>query len=439
MRRQLLALVCTGIISLSSIAQVNYVHQVIYLNEGQYDYLNQVQISPVTLGSYDVLADNYTEFEQIGGAKFGTDVLIDGDFIYVAADSLMLKYDKNTLALDGSVTVEGIRKMAIWNNEILVTIGESVAHNAYFRAFDKNTLAFIYELDTLNGPSYSAEGIVVLNDTAYITVSNAFEWGNTKGYIGLVDLNNQTYMDEVDISPDGLNPDNLMISGTTLYTLNNKDWTNSSITQFNCLDRTFLTTNLSAPSGCGASVFADNNIFYHRYDYDINWTDTNATLNLFNITDQSIDTIYPNLKNVYGMADDPINGQIYLTTTDFFSSGMAYTMDYTGTLTDSFAIGISPGNIALDVRDLVGVNEVMGERQFSVHPNPSSSVLYIEAEDGSEAYSLRITDIDGRRVYSDVTNHSVRRTIDIENWPAGVYLIYIDAIKGRSSYKIVKY
>jgi hypothetical protein len=139
------------------------------------------------------------------------------------------------------------------------------------------------------------------------------------------------------------------------------------------------------------------------------------------------------------MAHDPINGLIYLTTTDFFSSGMAYRMDYTGVLTDSFAVGISPGNIALDVRELVGVNEVMGEGQFSVHPNPSSSVLYIEAEDGSEAYSLMITDIDGRRVYSDVTNHSVRRAVDIENWPAGVYMIYIDAIKGRSSYKIVKY
>jgi len=439
MRRQLLALFGSMMITWSSFAQVNYVHQVIYLNEGQYDYLTQVQLTPVTLGSYDVIADTYTEFEQIDEARFGTDVLIDGDYIYVAADSLMLKYNKHSLGLEGSATVKGIRKLAVWNNQILATIGSTVSHSAYFRAFDKNTLGLIYELDTLNGPSYSTEGIVVLNDTAYITVSNAFELGNAKGLIGMVDLNNQSYMDEIDLGPDGLNPDNLMISGTTLYTLNNKDWTNSSISQFSCLDRTFLTTNLSAPSGCGASVFADNNVVYHRYDYNQSWLDTNATLNLFNVTGQGIDTIYPNLKNVYGMADDKINGQIYLTTTDFFSSGMAYIMDYSGTLTDSFAVGISPGNLALDVRSFVTVSEIVEEGQYSVHPNPSSSMLYIEAKDASGTYSLMITDIEGRQMFSDVSNNSVKRRIDIADWPTGVYMIYIDAINGRSSYKVVKF
>jgi hypothetical protein len=441
MRKQLLTLIGTAVLSLSTFAQSNYVHQVIILSEGQYDYIDSVQITPVSVGSYDTQSDTYTEFDIIDGVKFGSDVLVDGNYIYVAADSLLLKYDKNTLTLSDQVTIEGIRKMAIWNDQIIVTIGESsIAHNAYVRVFDKNSLSFIYELNTSVGPIYSVEGVAVISDTAYLGVNNSLlDWANPKGLIGMIDLNNQTYMGEVDIDPDGKNPDNLMVSGNKLYTLNNTDFTNSSVTEFNTADRSFITTSLNASSGCGASALAANNVFYHKYEIDTNWVDVNSTLNLFNITDQSIDTIYPNLKNVYGMVDDPINGQIYLTTTDFFSSGMAYTMDYTGTLTDSFAVGISPGNIALDVRELVGVNEVMGEGQFSVHPNPSSSVLYIEAEDGSEAYSLMITDIDGRRVYSDVTNHSVRRAVDIENWPAGVYMIYIDAIKGRSSYKIVKY
>ncbi|MBL4576911.1 MAG: hypothetical protein JKX74_00480, partial [Flavobacteriales bacterium] len=203
-----------------SIAQ-NYVHQVIVLNEGQHDYVTGTQITPVSLGSYDVLANTFTEFDVITDVKFGSDVLVDGDFIYVAADSLLLKYDKNSLTLTKSTTIEGIRKIAVWKDQILVTIGETVPHNAYFRVFDKNTLGFIYELNTVNGPSYSSEGVVVLNDTAYIAVSNSFDWGNYKGAIGLVDLNSQAYMAEVDIMPDGMNPDNLMISGTTLYTLNN--------------------------------------------------------------------------------------------------------------------------------------------------------------------------------------------------------------------------
>jgi len=439
MRKQLLTLIGAGIMSLSSIAQQDYVHQVIILNEGQYDYTNSVQITPVSMGSYDPSADIYVEFDQITGVKFGSDVLIDGDFIYVAADSLLLKYDKNTLTLSNSVTVEGIRKLAIWNDHILVTIGEITPHNAYFRVFDKNTLAFVYELDSLNGPAYSSEGVVVFNDVAYIAISNSFEWGNAKGLIGTVDLNTQLYISEVDIAPAGMNPDNMMISGNTLYTLNNTDWSNSSITEFSCTDGSFTTTSLSASSGCGASAFIDNHIYYHKYEYDSNWTDINSTLNVFHIIDQSIGTIYPNLLNVYGMVDDPINEQVYLTTTDYFSYGMAYKMDYDGTLTDSFAVGISPGNLALDVRQLIGVDDDLEAGKFNVHPNPATSMLYVDAYGISGQYELLISDIAGRKVYGEVVDQAGSRVIDIGNWSNGVYTLFIYSSKGRTSHKIIKY
>jgi len=439
MRKQLLTLIGATAMSLSSFAQQSYVHQVIILNEGQYDYTNEVQITPVTLGSYNTLTDTYSVFDQVPGVRFGSDLVIDGEFIYVAADSLILKYDKNTLTLSKSTTVAGVRKLAIWNDQIMATIGESVPHTAYFRVFDKNTLAFVYELNTSNGPSYSSEGVIVHNDTAYIAVSNAFEWGNAKGFIGLVDLNAQTYLAEVDIMPDGLNPDNLMISGDKLYTLNNKDWTNSSITEFNTLDRTFSTVNLAAPSGCGASVFADNRVIYHRYDYDINWVDTNATLNRYSSTNQSIDTIYPNLLNVYGMIDDAINSQLYVTTTDYFSFGMTYMMDYNGAVTDSFAVGISPGNLALDVRQVTGINEAADVAAFKVHPNPSSSVLYIDAIDLSVSYTLLVTDIAGRQIYNESVNQTVSKSINIEDWPVGVYMLHIKSGQGSSTHKLVKY
>ncbi|MBL4656862.1 MAG: T9SS type A sorting domain-containing protein [Flavobacteriales bacterium] len=444
MRIQLLTWIGATALSAAAVAQTPYVEQVIFLNEGQYDYTNQVQITPVSLGSYNVAAGTYAEFDVIAGVKFGSDVLIDGDFIYVAVDSLIVKYNKNTLTEVSSTTVEGIRKMAVWNDQLLVTIGELAPHNAYFRVFDKNTLAFIYELDTSNGPEYSSEGVVVVNDTAYVAVSNSFVVGGAKGLIGIVDLTNQTYKGEVDIAPDGLNPDNLMVSGDKLYTLNNTDWTNSSITEFNVVDREFNTTDLNAGSGCGASAFAANNIFYHRYEYDTNWTDINSTLNVFNITDKSIDTIYPSLMNVYGMANDEINSQFYITTTDYWSYGKAYMMDYTGLLTDSFDVGISAGNIALDIRGITGVNKSLGGAEFSVHPNPSSSIVYIEVEKGMDpiaigSYDLIITDVTGREMYSERVNQLTRKSVNIENWPTGVYMLNVSSETGKSVHKIIKY
>lgn len=440
MRKQLLTLVGAAILSSTSFAQTQYVHQVIYLNEGQFDYTNQTQVTPVSLGSYDVVTESYTEFVVINNARFGSDVLVDGNYIYVAADSLLLQYDKNTLSLVNSATVKGIRKIAVWNDHILITIGESgIAHDAYFQVYDKDALGFQYELGTGSGPMYSTEGVAVINDTAYLGVNNALlDWMNPKGLIGIVDLTNEMYKGEVDIDPNGKNPDNLMVSNNKLYTLNNTDFTNSSVTEFDPIDRSFTTTSLNAPSGCGASVFADNNVYYHRYDNNSDWVDTNATLNLFKVADQSITTVYPNLMNVYGMADDVLNSQIYLTTTDFFSYGKAYIMDYTGLLTDSFDVGISAGNIALDVRDLVSIDEEVENTGFNIHPNPSSSIVYIEADNVTDSYELLITDITGRQVYSELVNQVISKSIDMTGWANGVYMISITSDQGKFVNKVVK-
>lgn len=439
MSKRILSLLIAGITIIlnSTYAQQSYVHQVIVLNEGQYDYVSQTQITPVSIGSYDLLTKTYNVFDILEDISFASDVIIDGDYIYVAADSLLLKYDKNSLTLDDVVTIEGIRKMAVWNNQILITRGESMALNSYFLAYDKNTLNLIYELDIANGPTYTTEGVVVLNDTAYVAVSNGFVWGSEKGYIGLVDLNSQSYMEQIDIMPDGKNPDNLMISGNKLYTLNNTDWTSSSITEFNCMDRTFITTNLSAPSGCGASVFADNNIYYHRYDYNNSLVDTNSTLNLFNITTQQIDTVYPSLLNVYGMADDYINEQMFVTTTDFSSFGMAYVMQYDGSLIDSFAVGVSSGNLAIDVRTVSNVNG-LDKPEFSVAPVPANDKILISYP-GLEGGTMKVYDLMGGLIKELSLNRAgIEFELDIHEFSNGMYLLSIEKDGSTVSKRFIK-
>ncbi len=56
------------------------VHQVIFLNEGHYDYNNQVQTVPVTIGSYSPLSAIYSVKVTIRNARFGSDVIIEGQF-----------------------------------------------------------------------------------------------------------------------------------------------------------------------------------------------------------------------------------------------------------------------------------------------------------------------------------------------------------------------
>src|SRR6187402_2066578 len=77
----------------------DYVHRVIILNEGYNDFNTGNQIVPVTLATYDPATKAYAVFDTIEDARFATEALVDGDFIYVAADSFLLKYDRNTLEL----------------------------------------------------------------------------------------------------------------------------------------------------------------------------------------------------------------------------------------------------------------------------------------------------------------------------------------------------
>ena len=83
--KKLLFLLLIGTQGLSA---QDYVNQVLVLNEGKFGQ-NEF---PVTLGSYDPTSQNYEVVDTIEGARFASDMVIDGDNIFVMADTLLLKY-----------------------------------------------------------------------------------------------------------------------------------------------------------------------------------------------------------------------------------------------------------------------------------------------------------------------------------------------------------
>ena len=100
------------------------------LNEGYYDYTNQQIVEPVTIGSYDPLSNLYSVVITIDSARFASDIIIDGDNIYVAADDKLLKYDLNNYNLIEQIDLIGARNLKISGDKIFVTRGE------YMTTFD---------------------------------------------------------------------------------------------------------------------------------------------------------------------------------------------------------------------------------------------------------------------------------------------------------------
>lgn len=431
MKKILLNVVGLAALFISGATQAQeYVHQVIFLNEGQYDYNNGVQVTPVTIGAYDPVTETYADFDTIWDAQFGSDVLIDGDYIYVAADSIILKYNSSTHQLVNSVIVQGTRNLAIWNDQLLVTRGNQTPYNSYFQVYDKNTLGFIYELDTQDGPSASSSDVKVYNDTAYIAINNSFDWGNYVGKLGIVDLNNQTYQAEVDLGPDAINPENIMIENGKIYTLNNKNFDGSSITSFDIATRANSTTGIAVNSSCGTSTKADGHIYFMEYSV--------GKLARYNLSQGSVSDTIANSDAYYGMVEDEVNGVIYATFTDYVSYGEAYILDYNGGKLDSFMVGISPGNMALDVRTSVGINEAMAN-MVDIYPNPTASIVNIMGLDAVNAKAINITDLSGRLVYSQNLS-AVPNTLEIsiDDLARGVYVLSIQTDSDIITKKVVK-
>jgi hypothetical protein len=338
--------------------------------------------------------------------------VIDGNFYYVAADSKIYKIDLNTHQEISTVACPGVRNLAIYQNKLIATRGEYLTtYDSYLHVYNTADLQLIQAFDTVTGPKWATQNIVVDGSTAYLVVNNAYEWGNEKGIIGQLDLSNLSYGNEVDLGPDGKNPDNLVKYGSALYTVNNKDWTGTSISKFELATNTTATVNIAnAIAGCGTSALRDDKLTYQismetsLNDFDINGMNNIGPVNGINM-------------NFYELAQEPLSGQFYASSTDFFSTGTVHIYDAMNTEIHQFAAGVSPGTIVFDIRSSTGMTETT--TNFRVSPNPTNDMLTIQGKSTNELVS--IFDLTGTTVLS-----STDSTFNISQLPAGIYYVNIN-------------
>jgi len=386
----------------------NYLHKVLVLNEGYFDYQTNQIIDPVTIGSYDPSTQIYSVVSTLNGMRFGSDLIIDGDFYYVAADSKIYKMDLNTHQELASVVCQGVRNLGIYQNKLVATRGEYLTtYDSYLHIYDATTLSLIQAIDTISGPKWASQNIVVDGSIAYIAINNGYEWGNEKGLIGKLNLDNLSYGNEVDLGPDGKNPDNLMKSGDFLYTVNNKDWSNASVSKVALNGSSNTTVNLqSAATGCGTSALRDDKLVYQ--------ISMETTLNEFDINLMNLSgPISGHSINYYELAQEPVSGQLYTSETDFFSFGKIHIFDDNNTELSNFNVGISPGTIVFDVRTSVGLTEQ--ENSLVIYPNPTNNILYLSSYSSGK---VRIIDFSGKEILS-----GFEKSIDVSQLKNGAYLL----------------
>jgi len=407
-----------------------YIHQVLVLNEGYYNFQTSQIETPVTVGSYDPVSKVYATVNTIEGARFASDIKVAGDFYYIAADNQLLKFDRNTHVEVASQVVPGIRKIAVSDALIVVTRGEYlVDFDAYVQFFDPETLAFVGELTTTeSGILYPSEGVLIINDKAYIAINNGFDFGNEVGELAVVNLADYAVENLYNLGPDGKNPDNLMFDGEMLYTLNNKDFSGSSVSTLALNGAALTTTNLSAvSSGCGTSALFEDAILYQELG--------NTQVGKFDPVSQSTVALNEYGKVFYGMAADPTGSFLYAAETDYVTFGEVFIYDAAGSILESFEAGVSPGNLAFDVRNVNDVDETKTElTALSVFPNPATDALTLRTD--LLWNTCEVTDAQGTKVLQRAASGD--QTLSVQELPAGVYVLRLYGENGQAMQRFVK-
>jgi hypothetical protein len=392
----------------------NYLHQALILNEGYQDYTTGQIVVPVTVGSYNPVTQQYLSVDTLNGMRFASDLIIDQGYYYVAADTKIFKFDLNTHAQIASVDCPGVRNLAVYQDKLIATRGEYLTtYDSYLHVYNTNDLSLVHAFTASEGPQWASQNIVVDGSIAYIAVNNGFDWGNEVGIIGKLDMNTLLYGNEIDLGPDGKNPDNLLKVGSFIYSVNNKDWSGSSVSKIAMDGSSNSTMNLAtASTGCGTSALRDDKLVYQ--------ISMETTLNEFDINIMNnVGPISGHSTNYYELAQEPVSGNLFASETDFFSFGKVHIFDASNSEVALFTTGVSPGTIVFDIRpSAAGMGD--NELSFGVYPNPTEGQFTVSnVKEGD----YLITDVAGKVVSSGKVFENQK--IDVSDLLKGYYFVNV--------------
>jgi hypothetical protein len=175
----------------------------------------------------------------------------------------------------------------------------------------------------------------------------------------------------------------------------------------------------SAVTGCGTSALRDDKLVYQ--------ISMENTLNDYNLISMSnVGPVAGIVNNFYELAQEPVNGFLYTSTTDFFSQGMVQIYDGNNSLSHQFAVGVSPGTIVFDLRSNVGLDE--NTEMLGVSPNPSTGIFQINGLGFNQTY--QIVNTTGQVILTGQSNN-----IDLSNFQSGIYFLNTE----KSSIKLIKH
>ncbi|MCH2043601.1 MAG: T9SS type A sorting domain-containing protein [Saprospiraceae bacterium] len=393
------------------------------------------------IGIYDFDADTYETMDTIYTNSIQDAFIEDNQYLYVAAQDSIVKYDLTTKTRLAAAEFGGTStiKMAIYNDKLLVGNWYGSSDNN-FRIFDKNTLAYT---DSIPEIVYGAKDFVVLNDTAYIAQNlTSSSFSDSLGFMSIVDLNTMTWVRN-DTIHDNAEPFGRMtvVGDSTIYALSS-----SADVIANYSAQTGQSSVNTSPGvdismyGYGPSIYQKGNEWF----FACNGTDI-CGYDLINGT-----TSANTLTNVEGSAStftfamDTVNSRFYVARIHYGNNvadrGIVY--DMAGDSIGNFQTGFYPealvmwyDNVSTSIEETPAVAQLTN---FEIYPNPAVDYLRLSFAT-TEQRQVFISNTQGQLIYhSNSTSNQFE--LDVRALTAGFYQVSVMDGKGNvETQQFVKY
>lgn len=392
-------------------AQHMVVNQVIVGSGGIYgDTTNNV-----ALASYKPNDGVTTSFGNIDTQSI-QDIVISGNFAFVAAQDSIAKFDIDTYEKVAIVEALGVNRLAVSGDMLLASFQWPTTEN-FVKIFSSSDLTLVSNVADISDES---AGILIVGNLAYVAVPGGYL--STTGKIAIIDLSDYTLIDEISFNEQGVGVNELFYYDNQIMSICRTPW-----------------------GGSHGYVLAMNALGSHTDAYMIEevlgkmvgevdgllFTVMNNGVGVIDLSDFSVaDTAYieASALTIAGVAMDTIDGVFYIATTDYFSTSIGTIYDALGIEIGNFDAGISADAIAIDYRDNTGIDDLLTNGTINIYPNPVSNVITIDAVDGSGISSndFCVVDISGRKIINGSANMvSGSANINVSTLESGLYFFVL--------------
>ena len=317
--------------------------------------------TPPSLGRVDLTSFAYQEVLSFEDAGFATDLEIQDDAAVVVLENRVVKVDLMSGQIVADTELLGAQEAALFEDgTVVVTRGglddawQPLNLTSHLVWLDGDDLGLEGELLPTEGPTLPSQEIVVVDGKVYIAVNNGWAFGQEVGRLGCWDVEQDTYS-EWDLGEGAENPVALHVLGGDLFTVNNGDWSGTSVTRASLGDLSSTTTvALDGVSvGCNASAFVDT-----KLAVQISGENGLRLLDGPSMVWEEGAVLNADAPSAYSLITHPTYGWTCAGVTDYVTFGEIQIRTAEGEWLATVPVGVSPGSLAWRSSEVANLGEV---------------------------------------------------------------------------------